>query len=85
VAQFREIRVYIWSCVVTNPFDDNNARFIVLVNDESQYSLWPHSIPIPDGWLCTFGPDNRQACLGEIEAHWVDMRPRSLIDAEATI
>lgn len=68
---------------MTNPFDDSNARFIVLINNEGQHSLWPYSIPVPDGWLCAFGPDNRAACLGEIEMRWTDMRPRSLIDAEA--
>ncbi|WP_081945062.1 MbtH family protein [Oleiagrimonas soli] len=67
---------------MTNPFDDNDARFIVLVNDEGQHSLWPHAIPTPDGWSHTFGPDNRTTCLNEIETHWVDMRPRSLVDAE---
>ena len=26
---------------MTNPFDDENGRFYVLVNDENQHSLWP--------------------------------------------
>ena len=25
----------------TNPFDDDNGTFFVLVNDEGQHSLWP--------------------------------------------
>ncbi|MDT5206197.1 MAG: MbtH protein, partial [Mycobacterium sp.] len=25
----------------TNPFDDDNGTFVVLVNDEDQHSLWP--------------------------------------------
>jgi hypothetical protein len=24
-----------------NPFDDDNASFLVLVNDEEQHSVWP--------------------------------------------
>jgi hypothetical protein len=26
---------------MTNPFDDENGTFIVLLDDEGQYSLWP--------------------------------------------
>ena len=34
----------------TNPFDDENGIFLVLVNDEGQYSLWPEFADVPDGW-----------------------------------
>lgn len=27
----------------TNPFDDEDGRFYVLVNDEDQHSFWPAS------------------------------------------
>ncbi|WP_369027930.1 MbtH family NRPS accessory protein, partial [Nocardia farcinica] len=26
---------------MTNPFDDDNARFYVLINDEGEHSMWP--------------------------------------------
>ncbi|MFE7595491.1 MbtH family NRPS accessory protein, partial [Kitasatospora sp. NPDC057512] len=26
---------------MTNPFDDQDGTFLVLVNDENQHSLWP--------------------------------------------
>ena len=29
---------------MTNPFEDENGTYIVLINDEGQYSLWPNSI-----------------------------------------
>ncbi|ETB10221.1 protein mbtH [Mycobacterium avium subsp. silvaticum ATCC 49884] len=31
----------------TNPFDDDNGSFFVLVNDEEQHSLWPAFADIP--------------------------------------
>ena len=66
---------------MTNPFDDDNGTFIVLTNDERQYSLWPIFADIPAGWTTKFGPDNRKECIAYIEEHWTDMRPKSLIDA----
>jgi MbtH protein len=65
-----------------NPFDDNSAEFLVLINQEDQYSLWPIFAPIPDGWSCVFGPKKRTACLEFVESSWTDMRPRSLVDAQ---
>lgn len=66
---------------MTNPFDDENGSFHVLVNDEGQYSLWPVFAEIPAGWTSTFGPESRNSCLQYVEQHWVDMRPKSLITA----
>ncbi|MDX3570884.1 MbtH family protein [Streptomyces bobili] len=62
----------------TNPFDDNEGRFLVLVNDEGQYSLWPSFAEVPGGWATAFPENTRQACLDFVESHWTDLRPRSL-------
>ncbi|MGI5163172.1 MbtH family protein [Spirillospora sp. CA-253888] len=64
-----------------NPFDDPEGAFLVLVNDEGQHSLWPSFIDVPDGWNTVFGEAGRQECLDYIDAHWTDMRPKSLIEA----
>ncbi|WP_435975658.1 MbtH family protein [Streptomyces sp. Qhu_M48] len=69
---------------MTNPFDDESAVFLVLVNDEGQHSLWPRFAGVPAGWTRTFGPDSRAACLRHIEETWTDMRPRSLVAALPT-
>ena len=62
-----------------NPFDDEEGEFLVLVNDEGQYSLWPAFCDVPAGWT-TVGPRGpRQECLDYVEANWTDMRPKSLI------
>jgi len=66
---------------MTNPFEDNDAQYFVLINEELQYSLWPAFADVPAGWTVKHGKDSRQACLDYIEAHWVDMRPKSLVDA----
>lgn len=63
---------------MTNPFEDNNGSFLVLVNDENQHSLWPEFAEVPAGWKRVFGPEQRQSCLDYVEQHWVDMRPASL-------
>jgi MbtH protein len=68
---------------VPNPFEDEERRYVVLVNDEGQYSLWPADIDAPRGWAAEHGPSSRQACLAHIEEHWTDMRPASLVRAMA--
>ncbi|GAA1116722.1 MULTISPECIES: MbtH family protein [Streptomyces violaceusniger group] len=65
---------------MTNPFDDENGSFLVLLNDEGQYSLWPAFAEVPAGWRVVFGEDTRKNCLDHIEENWRDMRPKSLID-----
>ena len=65
----------------TNPFEDPDGTYLVLVNDERQHSLWPEFIDVPAGWTAVHGPDSRQACLDYVERNWTDMRPKSLIDA----
>ncbi|GAQ51028.1 MbtH family protein [Streptomyces acidiscabies] len=62
----------------TNPFDDTEGRFLVLVNDEGQHSLWPSFAEVPGGWTVAFGEGSREACLAYVEANWTDLRPRSL-------
>jgi len=66
-----------------NPFDDPDGRFLVLVNDENQHSLWPAFVPVPAGWRRVHGESDRQSCLDHIEAHWTDLRPASLAAALA--
>lgn len=68
---------------MSNPFDDQDGIFLVLVNDENQHSLWPEFAAVPEGWRCVFGPESRPACVSYVEANWTDMRPASLVAAEA--
>lgn len=65
----------------SNPFDDENGRFFVLVNDEDQHSFWPAFAAVPAGWRAVFGANggsSRAECLAYVEANWTDLRPRTL-------
>lgn len=64
---------------MTNPFEDESASYLVLINDEGQHSLWPEFAEIPAGWATVCGPDSRDVCIAYVEAHWTDLRPRSLV------
>jgi uncharacterized protein YbdZ (MbtH family) len=61
-----------------NPFEDEDANFSALVNDEGQYSLWPEFIEVPAGWSVV-SKGKHSECLRWIEDHWTDMRPLSLV------
>jgi MbtH protein len=54
------------------------GTFLVVVNHQEQYSIWPASRALPAGWRAegTSGP--RQACLDHIAEIWPDIRPLSL-------
>jgi uncharacterized protein YbdZ (MbtH family) len=62
----------------TNPFDDDNGTFYVLVNDEEQHSLWPVFAEVPAGWRVVFGEASRAECLDYVERNWTDIRPKTL-------
>lgn len=64
----------------TNPFDDDEGRFVVLVNDEEQHSLWPTFADVPAGWRVVHGEAVRSECLDYIEQNWPDIRPKNLRD-----
>ncbi|MFF7177358.1 MbtH family NRPS accessory protein [Streptomyces sp. NPDC008121] len=64
---------------MSNPFDDPDGTFLVLVNEEGQHSLWPAFAEVPAGWLVALPETDRQACLDYVEENWTDMRPLSLV------
>ncbi len=66
---------------MTNPFEDENGVYHVLINKEGQHSLWPSFIAVPDGWTIIHESDTRAACLEFINRNWTDMRPNSLIES----
>ncbi|MYV58305.1 MbtH family NRPS accessory protein [Streptomyces sp. SID4931] len=66
---------------MSNPFEDEEAQYYALANDELQHSLWPAFAEVPAGWTIVHGQDTRQGCLDYINTNWTDMRPKSLIDA----
>ncbi|MGC7095593.1 MbtH family protein [Amycolatopsis lurida] len=63
---------------MSNPFDNPDGTFSVLVNEGQQHSLWPEFAEVPAGWTVAFGPAPRQECLDYVETNWTDLRPASL-------
>jgi uncharacterized protein YbdZ (MbtH family) len=63
---------------MANPFDDTEAMFLVLLNDEGQYSIWPGFADVPDGWDVVSGPADKASCVQFIDEKWTDMRPVSI-------
>jgi len=64
---------------ITTPEEDEDPReYVVVINEEEQYSIWPTYQDIPSGWTATTFKGSRNACLRHIEEVWTDMRPRSL-------
>jgi MbtH protein len=64
---------------MTNPFENPDGAYLVLVNDEGQHSLWPAFAEVPDGWTVALAATDRQSCLEYVEENWTDMRPLSLV------
>jgi MbtH protein len=61
----------------------DDERYLVVINDEEQYSIWPLDRELPAGWRADGTTGDRAACLAHIEAVWTDMRPLSLRHALA--
>jgi MbtH protein len=66
---------------MANPFENPGSAYLVVANDEGQYSLWPASIDVPAGWTVIYQSEKRDECIKYIDEHWTDMRPKSLIKA----
>ncbi|MEV6959832.1 MbtH family protein [Streptomyces sp. NPDC051207] len=64
---------------MTNPFDDAEGVFHVVVNAEGQHALWPVFADVPAGWDVVWGPGARAEALAYVAANWTDIRPLSLV------
>lgn len=67
---------------MSNPFEDAEGSYSVLINGDGQYSLWPAFIEVPAGWTTAVSNSPRDACVDYIDRNWADLRPRSLVDLE---
>lgn len=55
-----------------------DEEYLVVRNDEEQYSIWRADRALPAGWHPEGLRGGRQACLDHIGEIWTDMRPLSL-------
>ncbi|MGG0663251.1 MbtH family protein [Viridibacillus arvi] len=63
---------------MSNPFENENGIYNVLINEEGQHSLWPSFLVIPEGWSIIYWEESRQDCLEYIDKNWTDLQPKSL-------
>ena len=54
------------------------SRFVVLVNDEEQYGLFPAGTDAPDGWQPDGFEGSEADCVAYVDERWTDLRPRTL-------
>jgi len=62
--------------------DDDRRSYLVVRNDEDQYSIWPRTHPLPAGWQATGEAGTKTECLDHIALVWTDLRPKSLRDRD---
>jgi len=63
--------------------EERKQQYVVLINGEDQYSIWPAYRDLPGGWTVCHQAADKEDCLAYIKEHWLDMRPHSLRDAMA--
>ncbi|MBB5958025.1 MbtH protein [Saccharothrix tamanrassetensis] len=56
----------------------DNRVFLVVVNNEEQYSVWFADRELPLGWRAEGTTGTREECLDHIARVWTDLRPRSV-------
>jgi MbtH protein len=58
--------------------EPDETQYVVVINDEEQYSIWAVGRQIPAGWHASGMQGTRAECLEHIGQVWTDMRPKSL-------
>ena len=58
--------------------DTGTMLYVVVCNDEEQYSIWPDGHDLPAGWHPAGFSGPKDSCLAHIETVWTDLRPRRL-------
>jgi len=56
----------------------DNRVYVVLINDEEQYSLWLRNQDVPAGWRSVDFTGSKEECMKYVDETWTDMRPKSL-------
>jgi MbtH protein len=57
---------------------EDTTVYVVVINHEEQYSIWPADRDLPIGWADSGFRGTKEACLEHIKDVWTDMRPLSL-------
>jgi MbtH protein len=74
---------------MNNDANEGYEHFLVTVNAEGAYSIWPDdtAMPLPAGWSEPPVPfrGTKALCLQHIRTAWTDMRPKSLQSSSPNI
>ncbi|MBK7192093.1 MAG: MbtH family NRPS accessory protein [Myxococcales bacterium] len=57
---------------------EDGQVYVVVINHEEQYSIWPNDRELPLGWKADGTSGTKAECLAYIQSVWTDMRPLSL-------
>ncbi len=63
---------------MTREGDQETKRYVVVVNDEEQHSIWPEELEIPLGWTAAGHSGDKASCLEFVRRAWPDIRPLSV-------
>ena len=61
----------------------DDLTYLVVLNDEEQYSIWRQDKDMPAGWHAEGKQGTRDECLRHIDEVWTDMRPLSARTGDA--
>lgn len=57
---------------------EDKTIYLVVIDEEERYSIWPEYKDIPFGWKAEGKSGIKSECLTYIKEVWTDMRPLSL-------
>ncbi len=57
---------------------EDKTVYLVVINEEEQYSIWKAGREIPPGWREAGKSGTKAECLAYIGEVWTDMRPLSV-------
>jgi MbtH protein len=57
---------------------EDTATYVVVVNHEEQFALWPEGKEMPKGWRSAGKSGSKADCLEFVKSAWTDMTPASL-------
>lgn len=58
--------------------ENDDTTYLVVINHEEQYSIWPDYRDVPAGWTPVGKSGKKAECPAHIDEVWTDMRPLSL-------
>jgi MbtH protein len=58
--------------------ETESRQYIVVINHEEQYALWPSHLAIPNGWRASGKSGVKEDCMAYVKEAWTDLTPYSV-------